>query len=146
MAWRFESSRPHQNFRWEFCSFPSSTCPTEPERSHMSKFTSVLPFILFCAVLTVSPASSAQSAPTPPEKVIIDTDIGDDIDDAFAVALALRSPELHILVVTTTFGDTETRAKLLDRSLAEVGRPHTPLAAGVPSPPKGTFTQRRYAE
>src|SRR5438552_15330696 len=81
-----------------------------------------------------------------PEKVIIDTDIGDDIDDAFAIALALRSPELQILGVSTTFGDTETRAKLLDRLLAEVGRPEIPVPAGVPSAPKGTFTQPRYAE
>jgi inosine-uridine nucleoside N-ribohydrolase len=95
----------------------------------------------------------AQAAPPPPvyhktplEKVIIDTDIGDDIDDAFAVALALRSPELQILGITTTFGDTETRAKLLDRFLAEVGHPEIPVAAGTPTPPKGTFTQRRYAE
>jgi len=100
-----------------------------------------------------SPICSAQSSPTPalpektlPEKVILDTDIGDDIDDAFAVALALRSPELQILGITTTFGDTETRAKLLDRFLAEAGRPEIPVAAGVSTPPKGTFTQRRYAE
>ena len=46
-----------------------------------------------------------------PEKIIIDTDIGDDVDDPFALALAVRSPELQILGVMTTFGDTETRAK-----------------------------------
>ena len=50
------------------------------------------------------------------EKIIIDTDIGDDVDDAFAVALALSSSELQILGISMTFGDTETRAKLLDRS------------------------------
>jgi len=70
------------------------------------------------------------------EKVIIDTDIGDDIDDAFAVALALKSPELQILGITTTFGDTETRAKLLDRLLGEAGRSDIPVAAGPPTPPK----------
>src|SRR5258706_353527 len=104
--------------------------------------------ILLLAILPAVPLGSAQSSPTPalPEKVFIDTDIGDDIDDAFAVALALRSPELQILGITTTFGDTETRAKLLDRFLAEAGRPEIPVAAGVPTPPKGTFTQRRYAE
>jgi inosine-uridine nucleoside N-ribohydrolase len=78
--------------------------------------------------------------------VIIDTDIGDDIDDAFALALALRSPELQIIGITTTFGDTETRAKLVDRFLAEVGRPDIPVAAGAPTASRGTFTQRRYAE
>jgi len=78
--------------------------------------------------------------------VIIDTDIGDDIDDAFALALALRSPELQIIGITTTFGDAETRAKLVDRFLAEVGRPDIPVAAGAPTASRGTFTQRRYAE
>src|SRR6266851_2674352 len=114
----------------------------------MSKFTAVLISILVCAFLIPSPVCSAQSSQTAalPEKVILDTDIGDDIDDAFAVALALRSPELQILGITTTFGDTATRAKLLDRFLAEVGRPEIPVAAGAPSPPKSTLTQRRYAE
>jgi purine nucleosidase len=108
-----------------------------------------LRLILICnllgAILAFVSAAHAQSTP-PPEKVIIDTDIGDDIDDAFALALALRSPELQILGVTTTFGDTETRAKLLDRFLAEVGHPEIPVAAGVPTPLKTNFTQRRYAE
>jgi len=112
------------------------------------KLSTILIPVLFCAILSASPVCSAQSSPISPvaEKVIIDTDIGDDIDDAFAVALALRSPELQILGITTTFGDTETRAKLLDRFLAEAGRPDIPVAAGVPSPPKSNFTQRRYAE
>ena len=89
---------------------------------------------------------SAMLQPTSKEKVIIDTDIGDDIDDAFAVALALRSPELEILGITTTFGDTEMRAKLLDRLLGEVGRADIPVAAGPPTPPKTAFTQLKYAE
>ncbi len=81
-----------------------------------------------------------------PEKIIIDTDIGDDIDDAFALALALRSPELEILGVTTGFGDTETRAKLADRFLGEAGRQDIPVAAGVPTQTKNPLNQRRYAE
>jgi purine nucleosidase len=105
--------------------------------------------MLACALLLASPrVLSGQSSLTAglPEKIILDTDIGDDIDDAFAVALALRSPELQILGITTTFGDTEMRAKLLDRFLAEGGRPDIPVAAGVATPPKSSFTQRRYAE
>jgi len=108
--------------------------------------------VLLSAILLAVPLSAAQSSAASasekslPEKVIIDTDIGDDIDDAFAVALALRSPEFQILGVTTTFGDTETRAKLLDRFLAESGRAEIPVAAGAPSLPKSNFTQRRYAE
>src|SRR5438105_4036107 len=113
----------------------------------------ILACTLGSAILFFDPACSAQSSPNPavperasPEKVIIDTDIGDDIDDAFAIALSLRSPELQIMGITTTFGDTETRAKLLDRFLAEVGRQEIPVAAGAPSPPKSALTQRRYAE
>jgi purine nucleosidase len=119
----------------------------------MPRFRALLIAILSCASPAASPVCSAQSFPTPvlpdrtfPEKIIIDTDIGDDIDDAFAVALALRSPELQIVGITTTFGDTETRAKLLDRFLAEAGRPEIPVAAGASTPSKSNFTQRRYVE
>ena len=79
------------------------------------------------------------------EKVIIDTDIGDDVDDAFALALAVKSPEFEILGVSTTFRDTELRAKLVDRFLGEVGRSDIPVTAGKPTPPT-QMSQRRYVE
>ena len=79
------------------------------------------------------------------QPVIIDTDVGDDIDDAFALALALRSPELKILGVTTTFGDTEMRARLLDRYLTAVGREDIPIAAGPASTTDNVMTQKAYA-
>src|SRR5947207_3960832 len=98
-------------------------------------------------LLSLPAQSSAQNTtPTASDKIIIDTDIGDDVDDAFAVALALRSPELQILGITTTFGDTETRAKLLDRLLGETGHSEIPVAAGVASKTNNPFTQRRYAD
>jgi purine nucleosidase len=81
-----------------------------------------------------------------PEKLIIDTDIGDDVDDAFAVALALKSPELNVLGITTTFGDTEERARLLDRFLLETGYGNIPVAAGVPTRSVNPMSQRAYAE
>ena len=87
----------------------------------------------------------ASSAPSS-QLVIIDTDIGDDIDDAFAVALALQSPELKILGITTEYGDTELRARLLDRYLAAAGRKDIPVAAGVATPHDNVFTQAAYAE
>lgn len=119
----------------------------------MGKTCALIILALTYLALDVSPCCFAQSSTpagtprtAPAEKVIIDTDIGDDIDDAFAVALALRSPELQILGITTTFGDTEERAKLLDRLLGEVGRSDIPVAAGPLTPPKTDFTQRKYAE
>ena len=118
----------------------------------MGKARAIVVLVLTGAALASSPCCFAQSpAPAIPqtasaEKVIIDTDIGDAIEDAFAVDLALRSPELRILGITTTFGDTEMRAKLLDRLLGEVGRADIPVAAGTPTPPKTAFTQLRYAQ
>ena len=90
---------------------------------------------------------STISSPAP-EKIIIDTDIGTDIDDAFAVALALRSPEFKILGLTTASGDTEARARILDRMLGEVGRQDIPVAVGAPTmlPYGATVDQHRYGE
>ena len=96
--------------------------------------------------------AGAQQAP---EKIIIDTDIGDAIDDPFAIALALRSPELDILGISTDYGDTEGRAKILDRMLGEAGRQNIPVAVGVATAPLRTgessnsgyvLDQRRYGE
>ena len=98
--------------------------------------------LLVCSLLCLRPfAAGAQAR----EKVIIDTDIGDDVDDAFALALAVKSPEFEILGVSTTFGETELRAKLVDRFLAEVGRADIPVVAGKPTAAT-PMSQRRYAE
>jgi purine nucleosidase len=103
-------------------------------------------WIICLALCSCSMRSQSAAVDIPREKVIIDTDIGDDIDDVFALALAVKSPELEILGVTTTFGDTETRAKIADRFLAEVGRPDIPVLAGKPTQTKNPMSQRRYAE
>jgi inosine-uridine nucleoside N-ribohydrolase len=106
--------------------------------------------VLFLAALLFAfhpLATGAQGAQTSaPEKIIIDTDIGDDIDDGFAIALALESPEVQILGVTTTFGDTAERAKLVDRFLAEDSRADIPVGVGNPTPIKSNFSQRQYAD
>jgi inosine-uridine nucleoside N-ribohydrolase len=83
-------------------------------------------FLAYAAMIAASVAASqAPSALRQPVRVrdlvILDTDIGDDIDDAFALALTLRSPELKLLGVTTAYGDTVLRARLVDRFLAAVG-------------------------
>jgi len=97
-------------------------------------------------LLILSLLVSAGFAQNAREKIIIDTDIGDDIDDAFAVALALRSPELQIVGISTEFGETETRAKLVDRMLGEAGRQDIPVAIGIHTDAKTSFGQRPYAE
>jgi purine nucleosidase len=107
----------------------------------------VLRHVLSLAVLVGPVIGWAQAAATAvPEKIIIDTDIGDDVDDAFALALAVKSPELHVLGVMTTFGDTETRARLTDRFLGETGRSEIPVLAGKATATKNPMSQRWYAE
>jgi purine nucleosidase len=104
---------------------------------------------LFAVILAVAAVPRVHGQPGPtdagPQLAIIDTDIGDDIDDAFALALALRSPELHILGITTAYGDTELRAQLLDRYLGAIGRADIPVAAGVATTHNNVFTQAAYA-
>lgn len=98
---------------------------------------------IVCLVLCLGSAATwAQAAR---EKVIIDTDIGDDVDDAFALALAVKSPELDVLGITTTFGETDVRAQIVDRFLGEVGHTEIPVMAGN-AVGKTPMSQRRYAE
>jgi inosine-uridine nucleoside N-ribohydrolase len=86
------------------------------------------------------PASNAKT------RIIIDTDIGDDVDDAFAVGLALTSPEVEILGITTAWGDTPLRARLVDRLLVETGTSSIPVAEGIPTQSKTPFSQARWAQ
>jgi inosine-uridine nucleoside N-ribohydrolase len=81
------------------------------------------------AVLVLPLASlHAQAAERVP--VLLDTDIGSDIDDAFALALILASPELELRGVSTVGKDTQVRALLLCRLLTKTGRRHIAVAAG----------------
>ena len=88
-----------------------------------------IPMLLF---LTVGVATCLHAASSPPVSIILDTDIGTDIDDAFALALALASPEIDLRGVTTVSADAYTRALIACRFLDAVGRPQIPVAAGRP--------------
>ncbi len=79
-------------------------------------------------------------------KIIIDSDIGDDVDDAFAIGLALTSPEVEIVGITTAWGDTQLRARMVDRLLAETGNAGIPVAEGIPTQSKTPFSQARWAQ
>ncbi|MES2392919.1 MAG: nucleoside hydrolase [Acidobacteriota bacterium] len=100
--------------------------------------------LLALAAFTLHTFAQAQFKPNS-RPVIIDTDIGDDIDDAFALSLALRTPSFNILGITTTFGDTQLRAHLVAHLLDDAHRSGIPIAAGAPSPSKTKFTQAAYA-
>lgn len=65
-----------------------------------------------------------------PRRIVLDTDIGTDVDDALALALALASPELELVAITTVAGDTTVRARIAARLLALAGRRDVPVHAG----------------
>jgi inosine-uridine nucleoside N-ribohydrolase len=64
------------------------------------------------------------------QKIIFDCDIADDIDDAYAIGLLTQVPNVKILGVTTTFGDTAGRAKVAAKLLHEFERSDIPIFCG----------------
>jgi len=62
-------------------------------------------------------------------RVILDTDIGSDVDDALALAQLLGSPTIELSGVTTVYGNTRLRAQLASRIAATAGLP-VPVYAG----------------
>ncbi len=79
-------------------------------------------------------AAAAWGAPDLPRRtpVILDTDIGTDIDDSWALAYLLRSPELDLKLVLTETGDTRYRAKIVAKILQRAGRAEVPVGIGRP--------------
>lgn len=69
-----------------------------------------------------------------PVKIILDTDIGDDIDDAFALAFAVDHPGIDLVGVTTVFKNTHARAKQVAKFLHETNKATIPVCAGVKMP------------
>ncbi len=66
--------------------------------------------------------------------VLLDTDVGTDVDDALAIALLLASPELDLRAVTTVSGDARLRARIAKKLLTLAGQSDVPVAAGVQAP------------
>lgn len=67
-------------------------------------------------------------------KIILDTDIGTDVDDACALALCLRTSEIDLVGVTVVAGDVDHRGQIALRMLETVGRPDVPVALGARNP------------
>ncbi len=71
---------------------------------------------------------SAGSTPIP---VILDTDIGTDIDDTWALAFMLRCPELDVRLIVAGTRNTTYRAKIIARLLEAAGRTDIPVGVGI---------------
>ncbi len=79
-------------------------------------------------------AAAAPQAQQPKIKILLDTDIGTDIDDAWTVAYAINSPVFELLGVTVSDADTDARARLACKLLHRAGRSDVPVAAGRRTP------------
>jgi inosine-uridine nucleoside N-ribohydrolase len=74
---------------------------------------------------------AAQAFGQQKQKIIFDCDLGDDIDDAYALSLLLTMQDRYeILGITTCYGRTEDRARLAQKMLAETGQSHIPVYVG----------------
>lgn len=93
----------------------------------------ILATVVLAAITGTPQSARAQGKSAIP--IILDCDIGTDIDDTFAVALALASPELDIVGITTVSGDTRARAMMVCRILTATARAKIPVALGTPEQP-----------
>ncbi len=66
------------------------------------------------------------------EKILLDTDIGGDIDDAICLAYLLKEPQCELVGITTVCGEPEKRAAVADAICQTVGRV-VPIVAGLDS-------------
>ena len=63
--------------------------------------------------------------------VILDTDIGGDIDDTWALMMLLACPQVDLKLIVTAVDDTETKTRLVAKMLEKVGRTDIPIGTGV---------------
>ena len=80
--------------------------------------------LLIAAILVLAVAGT-------PVPVILDTDIGDDIDDTWALNMLLGSPEVDLKLVVTAVNDTDRKTRLVAKILEAVDRTDVPIGTGV---------------
>jgi len=99
------------------------------------------------SVFLVSSSSCATGGGSSGQKipVIFDTDICDDIDDTWALAMLVQSPEFDVKLVTTAVGNTQSKAKTVAKFLQTVGRTDIPIGIGVQQH-KGRHRQDAWAK
>ena len=78
--------------------------------------------------------------------VIYDSDIGDDIDDTWALCMLLKSPEIDLKLVVGDQGRTEYRTKLFAKLLDAAGRTDVPIGIGVKAGNEGVGAQQPWVE
>lgn len=107
-------------------------------------------FRLGVAALALSVAASTCLSAEPARAsgkripVILDADIGTDIDDTWALAFLLKRPEFDVKLVVGDYGNVDYRAKLFAKFLQVVGRSTIPIGLGMETPTKDPLNQEAW--
>jgi inosine-uridine nucleoside N-ribohydrolase len=89
-------------------------------------------------IKSVACATLVAATPPAPKPVILATDIGDDIDDTWALGFLMKCPELDVKLVLTEYGKSQYRAKLVAKSLTKFKLSQVPIGLGPDLAPHGT--------
>ncbi len=80
------------------------------------------------------------------KKIIIDTDIGDDIDDAYAIAFAVKLKKFELQGITTVYRNSLQRAKIASALLSVLGVGEKQVCVGEDYPPNCKFAIESFEE
>ncbi len=89
--------------------------------------------LLVMSIMSVC-AEEKMTNSSEPIKLILDTDIGTDVDDAWALALCLSSPEIELLSVTLVHANLDVRSKIALKMLKLADRTDIPVIKGLSHP------------
>ena len=91
------------------------------------------PWLMVALLFLATPLRGA-SGPIP---IILETDIGGDVDDTYALVLAARSPQVNLLAVITAYGNVALRSAVSRKLLLLMGQDQVPVARGPEMPLDG---------
>jgi inosine-uridine nucleoside N-ribohydrolase len=97
--------------------------------------------VLFAGIRPTRVAAAPKPKKIP---VILDTDIGDDIDDTWALGLIVRSPELDLKLAVSDDGKPFYRSRILAKFLQTVGRSDVPVGLGKETQKRGEGGQAAW--
>ena len=117
-------------------SMPMQTSPANPRWLCATALARALALAWFFLI-----GLAVEAAPPARVPVILDTDIGDDIDDTWALGLLLKSPELDLKLVVGDNGKNLYRAKLLAKFLERAQRTDVAVGLGIDTAMHGTGGQ-----
>lgn len=93
----------------------------------MRFFALLLTLLAFAAsAMAAEPTASQARIP-----VILDTDIGDDIDDTWCLGMLLAAPQVDLKLIVTATDNTPEKTRLTAKLLEAMGRTDVPLGTGV---------------